>query len=300
MRTEVRVIFHGHHIAGGAEAVLGPAGCGPDVATVEDLRAINQVDVVVTLEASDPRLPVLCQILRQHGEEWFEDRRDIYTDEEIERATLIMVWTTNEHRVFGGPRVGTRYDMTNACPVCGAGARQTSAQMIDGEDLHRLEGVRAASTGYDDLLVDERLAEELLGAGITGLSFRGVYAVMPDKRQIKLPWRQLCARHTLPPMSPRSTGIERSDECPRCGRSGFVTKLDDPPRLVYRARDLERTEDVNVTWEWFQTWRFNGKVEEAIFAYPWMLITPKVWRVLRDAGVTAYNYLPIRVDESNE
>lgn len=298
MKTEVRIFFGGHHITGGAGAVLEPAGCGPDVAEVEDIPVLDQVDVRVTLEASDPRLPVLYRLLRQHGEEWFEYRQDVHTDEELARARLIVLQTKNDHEVFGGPRIGTRYDMTEACPVCGAGARQKSAQMIQAKDVLLLKRSRAASTYYDDILVNEKLAEQLAASEVRGLSFREVVAVKKDRSRTKLSWKQLCARHTLPPMSVRSTGIERREECPRCGRSGFFTKLEDPPRLVYRARDVEEAEDVNVTWEWFGDWSFDGKVSEALFAYPWMLVSPKVWRIFRDAGVTAYRYLPIRVDDS--
>jgi hypothetical protein len=263
---------------------------------VEDVPVLRQVEVWVTLDDTDPRLPVLLQLLKQHGESWLELRRDRYTDEELDRARLLIMQSKNDDEVFGGPRLGTKYDLGGACSVCGAGARQTSALLIDGEEVPKLEGLRATSTYYSDIIVDDRLAEELEGIGATGLSFRSVYAVMPDKRQIKLRWRQLCAAHTLPPISPRSTGIERRDGCTSCGRSGFFTRMDDPPRLAYRARDLDGVEDVNTTWEWFGDWKFDGNVSEALFPYPWFLVTPKVWRVFRDAGVTSFDWLPIRVE----
>ncbi len=299
MRTEVRIRFAGNHIPGGAQTVLGPAGCGPDVATVEDVPVLRQVEVWVTLEDTDPRLPVLLRLLKQHGEDGLDLRWDRYTDEEIERAHLIVMQSRNDHEVFGGPRLGTTYDLENACRVCGAGARQTSALFIDGDDLAKLEGLRGASTYYSDILVDEPLAEELESIGASGMSFRSVYARMPDKRQVKLRWRQLCAAHTLPPISLRSTGIERRDGCASCGRSGFFTVMNDPPRLVYRARDLLRTQDVNTTWEWFGDRSFDGDVSDALFPYPWFLVTPKVRRVFLAAGVTSFDWLPIRVEDAD-
>jgi hypothetical protein len=307
MRTDVRISFDGNDIPGGATAVLGPARCDPDVATVEDVPVLRQVVVRVTLEVMDPRLPVVLQLLKQHGAGWLEWHQDRYTDEELDRARLIVMKPRNDHEVFGGPRMGTKYALENACPVCGAGARQTSALIIDGEGLPTLEGLRAASTYYSDILMDEPLAEELENTGAIGVSFRSVYAVMEDKRQVKLRWRQLCAAHTLPPMSPRSTGVERwnpgvgyGSACASCGRSGFSSIMNDPARLVYRAQDLSRAEDVNTTWEWFGDWKFNGDVSEALFAYPWFLVTPKVQRVFRAAGVTAFDWLPIRVEDAAE
>jgi hypothetical protein len=296
MRTEVKLFFAGDHFPGGARAILGAAGCGPDVAVVEDTPALRRKeDVAVTLDASDKRLTILLDLLAQHGMSWSELRRDHYTTEELDAARLIIMDPLRPDTVFGGPRMGTTYNLENACTRCGAGARQTSALIMDGEDLPRLEGRRAASTPYSDIIVDERLAEELVNLDATGLSFRNVYAAMENKRQVKLRWRQLRAAHTLPPMSPRSTGVERRDGCASCGRSGFFTKMNDPPRLVYRAQDLAMAEDVNTTWEWFENWDFNGDVSEALFPYPWMLVTPKVMRVIRAAGVTEIDWIPIRV-----
>ena len=185
MKTEVRIRFASNHIPGGAQTILGPARCGPDVATVEDVPVLRQVVVYVELEATDDRLPVLFQLLKQYDEDWLEYRDDRYTEAELNDARLIIMAPQHAYAVFGGPRVGTRYDLENACSTCGAGARQTSALIIDGEDLPRLEGRRAASTPYSDIFVDERLAEELEPIGAIGLSFRSVYAVMEDKRQVK-------------------------------------------------------------------------------------------------------------------
>jgi hypothetical protein len=296
MKTEVRICFDGNKVPGGASAVLETAGCGADVAVVDTRPVLGRLDAWVTLEASDPRLSTLLQ-LRVHGLSWLELRRDRYTEEELDRARLIILRSHGEAQVFGGPRMGTSYDMAHACSMCGAGARQTSALFIRGEELSILEGRGAAATYYSDILVDERLFEALDAVGARGLSFRSVYGVMEDGRQIKLRWRQLCAAHTLPPISPRSTGIERRGGCSVCGRSGYFSQMDEPPRLVYRPRDLERAEDVNVTWEWFEDWRFEGDVSEALFAYPWVLVTPRVRRVFRDAGVTSFDWLPVHIED---
>src|SRR5215204_2940562 len=115
MRTEVRVGFDGNDIPNGAWAVLGPAGCDLDVATVEDSPALGQVIVWVTLDATDERLPKLFQLLKQHGIDWSEKREDHYTNEELDGARLLIMNPQRPQTVFGGPRVGTRYDLQNAC-----------------------------------------------------------------------------------------------------------------------------------------------------------------------------------------
>lgn len=251
--------------------------------------------VTVTLDANDERLRVLLDILSKHNITWRDWRRDYYTEEELESARLIIMAPLPERTIFGGPRVGTLYDLKDACRACGAGARQTSALMIDAEDVRNLEGLRVASTFYCDTIVDERLAEELECADAKGLSFRSIYAVMKGGRQTKLRWRQLCAARSLPRMSPRSTGVKPYRPCSSCDRSGHAGSSSDPPRLAYRARDVADIDDVMTTWEWFGDVKFNGDVSEALFAYPWFLLSPKVMRILREAGAPAFEWLPIRV-----
>ncbi len=297
MKTKVRVGFNGNDVPGREQAVLGPAGCGPDVADVDDNEVLRQVFVYVTLYEDDPRLQLLIQRLRAYHVEWNEARWDTFTDEEFEAARLIvMTFANSRETIFGGPRAGTTYDMSEACKLCGAGARQTSAMVVDGEYLHLLESRRVASTCYNDILVDEGIARALVQSGATGLSFRGVFAAFEKKGHFQLPLQQLCATHTVPPMSPRSTGIELAEPCP-CGRSSFDRPPETPPRLVYRASDVADIRDVNVTWEWFGEVHFDGDVSEALFPYPWFLVTPKVWRIFRDAGVTGFDWMPIRVEE---
>ena len=106
MWTEVRISFDGNDIPGGAQAVLGPAGCGPDVATVEDVPVLRQVVVWVILDELDPRLQLLLQLLQPHIAKPFIIRWDRYTDEELDRAPLIVAWPHINDTVFGGPRVG--------------------------------------------------------------------------------------------------------------------------------------------------------------------------------------------------
>jgi len=295
VKTRVRFFFK---IQGSPSSILEPAGCNNDVSVVDpNPFRPPWVTVTVWLDENDDRLPLLLQQLAAHKESWLEHRWDEYTDEELDSAPLLIMQTTDDVEVFAGPRLGTTYDMSKACPTCGAGAQQTSPLLIDAEGLPKLEKLRVASSYYSDIIVDERLAAELDVLGIKGLTFSAVYAITKDKRQIKLPWRQLRAAHTMPLMSPRSTGIERIADCPLCKRSGLSSMVKRPTRLAYRAEDLDGAEDVNTTWEWFGDVKFNGDVSDALFAYPWFLVTPKVMRILRNAGAPGFDWLPIRVIE---
>ncbi len=170
----------------------------------------NLVDVWVTLGEDDPRLPVLLELLKQHGVSWLEWHEDRFTEEEKEAAPLLLMQPNRGCEVDGGVEWGTTFDLTGACPACATGCQQTSALFMNGDDVPKLEGLRSATTYFWHILVDDGLAADLEDAAVTGLSFRSVYAVMPDKRQVKLRWKQLCADNTLLRMSPRTTGFTRN------------------------------------------------------------------------------------------
>ncbi len=298
MKTIVRIVFGSYKIPGGAQAVLGPAGCGPDVAEVEEKPVLRTIDVVVTLEETDPRLPVLLQLLKQHDEDWLERHYDVYTEEELSSARLLLMHPNRQVEVCGGVACGTTYDLSGACPACGTGGKQSSPLFMDAEDLGDLEGQRAGSTIFFHILVDPGLEAALLRTGATGMSFRDVYAVWPDKRTLKLPWKQLCATRTLPPMSSSTTCLTRYQPCEVCGRNGYATNYEhEPTRIVYRASDLRDADDVNMSWENIGYAILKPELRDSLLSYPWMVVTPRVRRVFRDAGVTCFDWLPIRVEE---
>jgi hypothetical protein len=269
------------------------------VATVEDVPILRQIVVVVKLDETDPRLPVLLDLLRSHGEGWLEDHEDRFTEEELDSARLLLMHPNRQCEIDGGVSWGMTYDLSGACPACGTGGRQTSAVFVDGEHLADLEGHRAGATYFFHLLVDEGLAAELESAGATGLSFGSVYAVMPDRRQVKLRWKQMRAARTLPPASPRTTGLVRDRACEVCGRNGYFQTGKHPTRLVYRASDLREIDDVNMSWENLGFAILEPDLRESLLSFPWTLVTPRVRRVFRDAGVTSFDWLPVHVEEDN-
>lgn len=298
MRAEVHIRFGGHRIPGGAQAILGPAGCGPDVAVVEDVPVLQEVQVWVVLEVTDPRLRVLRQLLEQHGERWLEDHLDRYTEEELTSAPLLLMHPNRECEIDGGVEWGMTYDLSDACSTCGTGGRQTSAVFVNGEQVSNLTGHRAGVTYHWHYLVDEGLAAALEDAGATGLSLRSVYAVMPDKRQVKLRWKQMCATRTLVPMSPSTTGLTRDRVCKVCKRNGYFQMSKEPMRIVYRASDLRDIDDVSTSWENVGWAILEPELRDSLLAKPWLLVTPQIWRVFRDAGVRSFDWLPVRVEST--
>ncbi len=297
MKTVVRIVFGSDKIPGGVQTVLGPARCGPDVVEIDEEAVLRTINVAVTLEETDPRLPVLLELLKQHDEGWLERHTDQYTEEELESARLLLMKGNRQCEIDGGVEMGMTYDLSGECPACGTSAKQTSPVFVDGEEIGNLEGQRASETYGWDIIVDERLAQELERAYATGLFFREVYAVWRDKRTLKLPFRQLCAVRTLPPMSPSTTGLVRERACEVCFRNGYFRTRAEPTRIVYRASDLRDVDDVNMSWENARYAILKPELRESLLSRPWMVVTPKIWRVFRDAGVTCFDWLPVRVEE---
>ncbi len=121
---------------------------------------------------------------------------------------------------------------------------------------------------------------------------------MPDRRQVKLRWKQLCAARTLAPMSPRTTGLVRERACEVCWRNGYFQTDREPTRVVYRASDLREADDVNLTSENLGYAILEPELRESLLSYPWTLVTPRIRRVFCDAGVTAFNWIPVRVEDA--
>jgi len=298
MKTEVVFWFWGQRIPGGPRTILEPLGIGPDAVVIDEatVQRVHHVSVTITMPENDARLPDLRALLTQHGVDWSESRHDRYTADELDNARLLWLSPTSDCEVDGGSEFGTMYDLSAACPRCGAGARQTSPLFFDGNEdqVSKLKGHRAGRTYRDEVFIDELLAVEIDALAPKGLLLHQVYALQPDKRQAKILWKQLSAERILPPMSPLTTGIDRPYPCPICPRSGYWDGVP-TPRIVYRARDLEDAGDVNITWEEKYEGVIMGNPREWRVPTPWLLVTPKVMRVFRAAGITEFEWVPIRV-----
>ncbi len=295
MKTQTEVHFYADRVPGGVNAVLGPAQCGTDVADIWEPNMLGH-PVIVTLEDSDPRLRVLLDVLAKYNQNPTVIREDIYTFDELAAARLILLYSNCSLEIDGDVGWETTFDLTGTCPGCYAASRQTQPYiMTDEADLARIEGKRLVTSYWEHILVDDRLADALIATGATGLSFHPVYARIGKTRQIKMHWKQLATGHVLPRMSAHTTGLHTERPCNVCHRSGFHGVQAEPLRPAYEARDLNGALDVNESWEGFGFATLDNNKRPVKLSVPGFLVTPKVWRVLHDAGVDAVTFLPIRV-----
>ncbi len=308
MKTTIEIRFHATDLPGGADAILGPSGCGPDVVklikyTWEEIGGIEHpgVKVEITLDETDPRVSKVFALLAEHGEEpsWVH-RDDVYTEDELQAAPLLVLCPWGDKTVLG---VST-YDMSNACPRCGTGERQTSPLDVSRGDLKKVEKRRIAGTIDGRILVHDVDVEPLLAAGVTGALFWPVYDKRPTGEIEELRWQQMCIEHVMPPMSPKSL-LDRKHVCPDCRRGCFTHVSDYPLRFVYRREDLTNIQDVNLTWEWFGDGM--GLTQDGVWKEwartpdPFVLVTPKVMNLLRaktkkEAKHQGCEFVPIRIE----
>jgi hypothetical protein len=127
----------------------------------------------IELSPTDARLNLIREAeteYRRRGEAFFTSwnvTRD-YSKRELENAEILRLSIS---RVFepAGEECGTRYDDSEACPHCGAGARQIGDLRLD---LRRLpKGVDIARSIADEWVVNQRFAELVVESRLSGVEF---------------------------------------------------------------------------------------------------------------------------------
>lgn len=300
MKTKTSISFSAPKLPDGVATILGPAHCGADVADVVDGMVLDQrhSSAWIKLDKGDPRIAKLQELLEQHDiKADFYDYPE-YSSEDLETARLLRMYPDINQNVGTGYQYGTKYDLSQACPNCNAGARQTSALYIGGSDVGLVRKHRAIGTHIGDVLVDGGMAKKLKDAGVTGISFGEVRVRLKNKKWSLVAREQILIEHTMPPM--RGAAAEQDPEflCKVCQRGGCMRI----PEPTYHAKDLEGMQDFNLTWEWFgEFWPedLNRGLSSryAKWPYPHTLVTSKVYKVFRDAGITTFQWTPVDIGD---
>lgn len=294
MKTKLSISFEAPHLPNGVATILDPVGCGPDVASVIDgmVQDVRMSSAWVKLDEGDPRIATLLQLLAHHGID--ADTYDYieYSEEERQSAPLLLMVPDINERVFGGNEYGTKYEMADACPTCGTGARQTSPLYVWSRHLKRVRQHRAIGCDRGGIILDLGLENKLKSAGATGMSFGDVYGRLENKKRTLVARQQILIDHTLPPIVPACI-TDPSKTCPTCHRGGIIAQRE----LHYRRKDLGDIRDFNLTWEWFGSYEYSGNVKDAEFSSPRILVTPKVMNIFREAGVETFQWYPVFADD---
>jgi hypothetical protein len=303
MKTYTHFMIFTSDIPGGPDAILGPSGCGKDVAE------ISGGDIIyLKLEEHDERIAKVVALLEAAGKDPSFSYFDRYTEEDLQAAPLLLLDFWSKDLVLTGPSYGVKYDVAQACPTCHTGVRQASPLVVDGSFSPLWQKYRVKGTSDDDLLVRDTDVEALIAANVTGVNFWPIKAQYKSGAIGEVRWQQALIENVLPPMAP-STQLVEEGKCPTCSRG---RKSEDTTtrtrRVTYRREDLKKFCDFNVSWEAFGRFWDYGKVTDGWMdsrrPLPWLFITPKVLNILRgktkkEQNYQGFGFVPIWIEEEN-
>jgi hypothetical protein len=231
------------------------------------------------LQRSDPLFAHVGRIERQLSAEgrafftaWIPHRR--YSRQELAEAELLKI---SAKKVFepAGEECGTVYDDAQACPVCGAGAPQLTALLLDGRHMPR--GVDFASTIAGEVIVSKRVADLFTSENLRGAEFVPVRLTNEDERpsgewcQVKALGVQ-AALHSSTRVGNDPFDHSEAGRCPRCDLAGLnVLSEVSIRRETYDGSDFVETKEL------------TGVRRGLLRPRPVMLLSPRGWRMIDGA-----------------
>lgn len=216
------------------------------------------------------------------------------TPRELSSARLLhmVVWIHHSHH--GHPRPGVIYDESAICPGCGNGLRQISALVLTHKEIPT-HGVLGSID--DEVLVHDSLAEEMVGAGLTGVAFGDVV----DVNGHRVPWRQLLIEYSMPPMITATRGIVRGKSgteapCAQCGCDGWFDTTTEPFVPAYLGETVTGMPDFARTAERFGTGHWTIPVHgKRSIASRRLIVRPAVYEFFRARKVRGVRFTPVTV-----
>lgn len=146
----------------------------PDILAQDEGRRLGNLVRVVAASKGDPLYEKIASrtvSLKNLGKFLFSSWRldHKYSRVEIERASLVRLIIPPSVEP-SGEECGTTYDESTACPVCGAGATQTSQLRIDFRKLPRHKDLAITIGG--EIIVNQKVAQLLAAGKFTGFELQ--------------------------------------------------------------------------------------------------------------------------------
>jgi|GEM_PF-6900546 len=225
-----------------------------------------------------------------------------YTLSELQAAPLLTWRLTNqaieddyydlhEDGYQGGPKSSHR-----RCGACRAQLEQVRDLALNKSKMGR----RELSLTYSfEIILSEHLAQCFREAGLTGFALRPVQHYRKPYANEPVLY-QLVVTHTLPPMASPPTEFERVQQCSVCGTTtrylkhthfwGQIQYYEDTD-MYYLPEVLGDMQDFNRTAELF------GDLPDG---HPLVLISQRVYRLLREQRVKGWEVVPVYLTEGAE
>ncbi|HEX8436047.1 hypothetical protein [Archangium sp.] len=234
----------------------------------------------VRLPLEDERVRLIGELNREFNRQghsffmgWSISRH--YTPKEIQAAELFSL---RPRAIFEpcGEMCGTEYDESEACPLCGAGARQSTALHLEPESIPKRD---LSFTIAREIVVSSRLAQALQAHGMTGAAFLPVRD--PTGRLLEN-WRQLTITSApvdiVPPTLVGSDLFDLDEQgqfrCPQ----GHVLGLSFLSELWVRRESYDGSDLV-------RTRQLTGLRRGVLHPQPVLLFSPRLYRLLRELKV---------------
>jgi len=274
---------------GEAQQIFGPA-------FGRSLGAVR----IIKLQADDPAFDELRRAHRDRlkrghraGVIYSWDVRRSYSRAELEQAEFIQFIPSGAFEP-AGEDCGTSYDESTACPHCGAGRIQASLLALDlrrnqpEHDIHTTtlrRGKDVARSIADEVVVSDRLATLFRGSEASGFELAAVRKC--DSNGLIEGWLQLhVTSHPVEATSPTTYGNNPFDldeagqyRCPL----GHVAGLNLLTELTIDRGSWQGADIV-------ATSQLSGRRDGALVPAPALVITKRLYRVLRNSRVKGARY----------
>lgn len=189
----------------------------------------------------------------------------------------------NQDPFYCGPFDGGEYDLSEACSVCGTGARRVSPIKLPSSRLKN----RVSITQKHEVVVPERVAEAIKRVAPHCLR-QVLYQTTGDPTK----FYELIAETTLPRWSSQTTGwclSQMDPPCPTCKRDGHFNVVKEPLRLIYSGTPPFFS--VARTYEAFGKSRLLPKFRDSNFAVHFLVVCAEVMDLLR--GERGVEFVPV-------
>ncbi len=181
---------------------------------------------------------------------------------------MYLLTVKSQINIYGGPNSASFYDMSEGCDCCGSGSVPVGPRYYN-LNPDKLKKLNIFLTLDSDIIISKQLAMDIQMSGNTQLD-----EIFHIKTKERLPFYVLKPEKIMPRFSKDTTGYERENFCPKCGRDGhfFMPKV--PLKLVYDERVDEGYNNVHVaaTWELFGNSILRKPFDDSVFASPCFLV----------------------------
>lgn len=202
---------------------------------------------------------------------------------------IFEIRVSKQVNVFAGPRAGTCFDFSSACPTCGTGAQAVGPRFVKPGKL-LANSICLSLDGV--MFVSAALGQSLLAV----MPSASLAEVRASGSGVKLPYFELRPGATLPRVAASSRGLVREHPCRHCGRDGYFATVNEPIVLHYESSVLiSIAAPVMATWECFGNSRLVATLSESTFAAPLLLVGERVAECL--SGTPGGCLTPVVLEE---